>query len=160
MRRMLARGPTEARALVMLLGACAVMFIAQWPAIARRVSLSDPERWATEPGAYREALYPELGGALMGVLFFLPLIFYGLAALVQGGAHVLKRPLDGLAVRLTLFWALLAAAPLALLNGLVAGFMGPGPALTLVGALWFAAFVWIWIGGLRAARAERTEAMA
>ena len=53
------------------------------------------------------------------------------------------------AIALALFWALLASAPVVLLNGLVAGFIGPGPALTIVGVAWVAVFVWFWLSGLR-----------
>jgi len=150
--RLMARAPSEARALAYLMGGCAIMFVAQWPAIARRVYESDPARWQSEAGAYQDAVAPEIGGALLASVFFLPLIFYGLALLGQGATHLLKPVIEGYDARVALFWALLAATPLALLNGMVAGFVGPGPAYTLVGALWFGVFVWFWMSGMRAAR--------
>ena len=42
-----------------------------------------------------------------------------------------------------------------LLHGLVAGFIGPGPALQLVGALWLGVFLWFWISCLRLAEGTR-----
>ena len=56
--------------------------------------------------------------------------------------------------RLALFWALLAAAPLFLLVGLVAGFLGQGLEWKLVGSLWIVCLIWFWLGGL--VEAERT----
>ena len=53
--------------------------------------------------------------------------------------------------RMALFWSLLASSPLVLLNGLVAGFVGAGPGLTLVGLAWVGVFLWFWFAGLRVA---------
>jgi hypothetical protein len=152
LRDKLARAPSEARALAYLMGACGVMFVASWPKIARDTYLEDPARWQAEGGAFRDAVQPAIGGALMGTLIFLPLLCYGLALLVQGLAALTKPGVPGHDVRLVVFWALLAATPLALLNGMVAGFIGPGPVLNGVGALWFGAFVWFCITGVREAR--------
>ncbi|MFZ1726711.1 MAG: YIP1 family protein, partial [Albidovulum sp.] len=55
------------------------------------------------------------------------------------------------AARIVLFWALLAAAPLMLLRGLVAGLIGPEPQLAIVSGVTFAVFLWFWIAGLRVA---------
>jgi len=49
---------------------------------------------------------------------------------------------------MALFWGLLAAAPLWLLWGLVAGFIGPGPALDLTGIVALVAFLVLWLAGL------------
>ena len=50
--------------------------------------------------------------------------------------------------RLALFWALLAASPLWLLNGLVAGFVGPGLQQDIVGGVALLAFLALWLRGL------------
>ena len=42
----------------------------------------------------------------------------------------------------------LMPSPLILLHGLVAGFVGPGPALGAVGLIWVAVFLWFWSAGL------------
>ncbi len=151
LRRLLSREVSEPRALAYLMGACALMFVARLPALSREVSLSDPERWAREPGAYSEALQPVMGGTLLATLIFLPLIFYVIAFVVQIILRAFGRKLGGYDMRLVLFWSLLAAAPLALLNGLTAGFVGPGPALTIVGVLWFAVLLWFVATGVREA---------
>lgn len=145
-RRLLAMGESEPRALVILMGGCAVVFVAQLPRLAREAHLTGQE------------LNALLGGSLLGWLFIAPLFFYFVAALshliakVAGGQGTFYR------ARIALFWALLASGPLMLLNGLVAGFIGPGIPLQIVGAAWLAVFAWFWFAGLR--QAERAEAAA
>ncbi|MCE0504635.1 YIP1 family protein [Roseivivax sp. GX 12232] len=145
-RRRLAAGPREDRALALLMAACLLYFLSRLPALARQAHLAGEE------------LNPLLGGALFGWIFIAPLVFYGLAAL----SHIVLRALGGrgswYGARLALFWSLLAASPLVLLNGLVAGFIAEGPALTLVGLLWIGVFLWFWITGLKVA--EYGEAVA
>lgn len=89
-----------------------------------------------------------LGASLLGVVFIAPLLLYVLAL----AAHWIARAAGGQGGayrgRLALFWAVLAASPLMLLHGLVAGFIGPGPSLNIVGALWCAAVLWFWISGM------------
>lgn len=138
-RSLLALGPREDRALAYVMGACAVMFIAQWPRLSREAHLLGKD------------LNMEMGGALLGTVFILPLMLYVLA----GAVHLIIRALRGQGSayhsRLALFWALLASSPLALLYGLVAGFVGPGSQLQLIGVLWLGVFLWFWISGLREA---------
>lgn len=148
LRALLARGVSEPRALAYLMGACGVMFIAQWPKLAREAHLQGTD------------LQPALGGALLATMFFLPLIFYIIAGLSQVVAKGIGRPVGGYQTRLALFWALLAASPLALLHGLIGGFIGPGGALTLIGAGWLAVFLWLWTTGLREARRQVGEGAA
>lgn len=143
LRRLLAQGQREDRALAILMAGCALVFVAQWPRLAREAHLTGQD------------LNPLLGASLLGWVIIMPLVLYLLAGL----AHIIARVLGGrgsfYGARLALFWALLAASPLLLLHGLVAGFVGPGPQLVLVGALWCAVFLWFWIGGTLAA--ERRE---
>ncbi len=147
MRRLLAQGQREDRALVYLMLGCALIFVAQWPRLAREAHLND--------AVPLDAL---LGGALMGWLFLAPLALYGLAAL----AHLVARLLGGCGgwygARLALFWSLLASSPLWLLNGLVAGFIGPGSALTLTGLVALTVFGLFWL--LSLVEAERPEVVA
>jgi hypothetical protein len=141
MQRLLAMGQREDRALAILMGACALVFIAQMPRLAREAHLTGQE------------LNILLGGALLGWLIIAPLLFYVLAAF----SHLLARLVGGkgewYGARLALFWSLLASTPVLLLQGLVAGFIGPGPGLNLVGMVWIAVFFWFWVAGLR--QAER-----
>lgn len=142
MRRHLAMGAREDRALFNMVLACGLIFVAQWPRLSRQAWLDD-----TVP---LDAL---LGGALMGWLFLAPLALY----LIAGLSHLLARVVGGrgnwYAARLALFWSLLAASPLWLLNGLVAGFIGPGAAFSLTGLIALAVFLTFW--GLSLFEAER-----
>lgn len=139
-RRKLENGPREERALATLMGACGLIFVSQWPALARAAHL--------DPSVPLDA---RMGGALMGTVFLLPIFAYSVAAL----SHLAARALGGqggwFGARLALFWALLAVSPLMLLQGLVAGLIGPGPALSTVGFVVLLGFLWLWLGGLRAA---------
>jgi len=77
--------------------------------------------------------------------------FYLLAALAHFLARVLGGRGDFYRARVALVWALLAAAPLMLLQGLVAGFIGQGPQALAVSLAVFAAFTLIWGAGMRVA---------
>lgn len=137
LRRRAAPPASEPRALAVLMAGCAMMFVAQWP-VASRAAFEDPS----------VPLDARLGGALLGWLILAPLAFYAIGALT----HVVGRALGGRAswyeARLALFWALLAASPLWLLNGLTLGFVGPGPAATATGSIAGLAFLLFWGAGL------------
>ncbi len=143
MRRLIARPMREDRALVILMVGCVIMFVAQLPRLSREAYLSGQD------------LDMLMGGALLGWVFIAPLAFYALAGLTQLGAHLTGGKGNGYGARLALFWALLAASPLVLLHGLVAGFIGQGPGLQAVGAIWLAAFLWFWVAGFR--QVQRAE---
>ena len=140
-RRMLAAGPREGRALMLLMAGCLVIYVAQWPVLARAAELA-PE----------VPLEARLGAGLLAWLFIWPILFYGLAAI----SHLLLRPFGGrgswYGSRLALFWTVLVVSPLMLLQGLTAGMVGPGPALTLVQLTVVAGFLLHW--GLCLAEAE------
>jgi hypothetical protein len=139
----LARGVTEPRALAFLMGGCLVVFVGQWPRLAREAHLTEGQ-----------SLEQLLAGAFFGWVLVMPLVLYALAGLAQLLARAIRRPVGGLASRFALFWAFLAASPLALLAGLTGGFVGEGIEAQIVGAAWLAAFLWFWITGLRTIRAE------
>ena len=139
MRRMLAMGENEGRALAILMAGCALTFVSQWPRLAREAHLTEQD------------LNPLMGGALLGWVFIAPLAFYALAFLSHLAIRALGASGSAFASRLALFWAFLAASPLLLLHGLVAGFVGPGAGLNGVGIVWCAVFLWVWISNLRQA---------
>lgn len=142
----LAAGVREDRALAVLMAACGLLFVAQWPLLSRQAFI-DP----TTP------LDARLGGALIACLFLLPLIAYALAGLSHLVAKAFGGSGSGFAARLALFWALLSVAPAMLFQGLVAGLVGPGPALALVQLIVFMGFIWIWLSML--VQAERGHAL-
>ncbi|MDJ0993843.1 MAG: YIP1 family protein [Dinoroseobacter sp.] len=132
-RRQLAGGENEARALIYLMVSCLLFFVAQWPRL-RREAFFEPEK----------PLEVLIGGALMGWIFIAPLLFYGLAAL----SHLISRLAGGqgsyFGARLALFWSLLVISPIVLFLGLVAGFIGAGPAANATSLLLLLAFLYIW----------------
>ncbi|SFK62323.1 YIP1 family protein [Shimia haliotis] len=134
--RLLSMGEREDRAFVILMAACAVTFIGQWPRLARQAHLTGEE------------LNPLLGGALMGWLFIAPLLAYALAFLVHLIFKMFRGRQTAFGARLALFWAMLAASPLILLHGLVAGFIGEGTQLNVVGLFWIVCFLWFWMSGM------------
>jgi hypothetical protein len=137
-RRRLGDGPREDRALAVLMVACGLIFVARWPGLAREAQLSTGQPDA--PG-----LQTLLGINLFALLFMAPVIFYALAGLAHLAARALGGQGSGFSSRMALFWALLAVAPLMLLQGLVAGFIGQGAALTLTGALVGLGFLALWL---------------
>lgn len=136
-REKLAAGVREDRALATLMGASVLIFVAQWPGLSRAAHF--------DPSVPLDA---RLSGALLATIFMLPLLAYTFAA----GSHLVARLLGGkgswFSARLALFWAMLAISPMMLFNGLVAGFIGAGPAATLVGVLVMAGFLYLWINML------------
>ncbi len=143
LRRRLSAGQREDRALAVLMAGCALLFVAQWPRLAREAHLKGTD------------LDVSLGGSLMALVFILPLILYGVAGL----SHLIGRLGGGkgefYSARMALFWAVLAAGPAFLLNGLMIGFAGPGPQSAVTGILALGAFLWFWLSGLIAVERGR-----
>lgn len=143
LRRRLSGGVREDRALAVLMAGCGLLFVAQWPRLAR-------EAFETEAD-----LNMLMGGSLLALLFILPLVLYGLAGLGRLIARVLGGAGNGFSARMALFWALLAAAPVFLLNGLTEGFLGGGPQTAVTGILALGVFLWFWLAGLFAVEKGR-----
>jgi len=142
-RAKLADGPREDRALAMLMAACLLIFVAELPGLARAAHL-DPA----------VPLQARIGGALLATLFLLPLVFYALAGLSYLVLRFRGQVGGAYPARLALFWSLLASAPLMLVQGLVAGFAGPGWVARLTGLGVLAVFVLIWRAALAEVRAK------
>jgi hypothetical protein len=134
MRSLLAQGRREDRAIMLLLLACGIIFVSQWPVISREAALD----------AAGAPLQARLAITFFAWLMIWPLLFYAIGSLT----HLVARALGGkgtfYSARLALFWALLASTPAWLFYGLVNGFIGPGPAQTAVGAGLLLAFLSIW----------------
>lgn len=137
LRGLLAQDRREGRLLMYLTLALGLLFLAQWPRLSRTAT----------PEVGLEAL---LAGALFGIMFLGPLLFYALAAVLT----LALRPFaaaDGFAVRLALFWAFLAMSPWLLAQAALAAMVGPGVVATLSGMVVLAGFLAILIAGLRVA---------
>jgi len=133
----------EDRALAILMGACLLIFIAQLPGLARAAHFA--------PGVPLDA---RMGGALMGIMFLVPLAAYALAGISHGVARLLGGKGTGFDARMALFWALLAAAPMYLLHGLLRGFVGDTVAVTGAGIMMLMGFLALWLIMLRAVGAR------
>lgn len=142
-RRMLPAA-TEASALTYLMIAALLLIVAQAPRLAREAQL--------DPAVPIEA---RILATAMAILAFLPPFAYALAAL----SHLVARLFGGRGTwrgaRLALFWSLLAAAPLFLANGLVAGLLGNGPVRTLTEAVVLAGFLVHWLLALAETESAR-----
>ncbi|PIE11142.1 MAG: YIP1 family protein [Rhodobacterales bacterium] len=138
-RRLLDMGAREDRALIILMGACIIVFVAQWPRLSREAHLQGSD------------LQMQLAATLFAWLFIMPLVLYGLGFLMYLVLRAMGGRGSGFDVRMALFWALLASTPLILLSGLVAGFVGPGAGLNLVGVIWLVCFLWFFLSGMREA---------
>ena len=125
--------------LVVLMVAMLIFLVAQGPLNVRLAEL--------DPSIPFDA---RMGGSMLAVLFMMPLLAYGLASLIAVVSRATPWRLEPRESRLALFWALLAVAPAMLLQGLVAGFIGPGPALTLVQIICGLGFLFIWGAGISA----------
>ena len=131
-RRHLARGPSEPFAFTLLLVFLILAFVGQWPQASREAFL-----------AQEASVAPRLLPRALAVLATIPL-WYGLAALSRLIARALGGHGSWYGARLALFWALATVSPLMLLQGLVAGMIGPGPALVAVSTGVGFAFLWLW----------------
>ena len=131
-REQLAQGPNESRALAFLMIGCALVFVAQWPRLMREAQLTGDD--FTRLVAY----------ALLGWLAIWPLVFYGLAGLAHAVSYATGGQGTPFGARLAMFWSWLAAAPLGLLTGALAGFTGASVLTNLAGAVWLLVFLAFW----------------
>lgn len=138
--RLASQDRREARLLFYLVLACGLIFVAQWPRLAREAFLD-----ASVP------LEARLSGALFGWIFLAPLFFYAVAMLMGWVLRFARAGVGGFDVRLAVFWALLVSSPLTLLGGLTMGIVGPGASATLVGVVTLGVFLAVLIAGLRVA---------
>lgn len=139
-REKLGAGLREDRALAVIMGAGALLFVAQWPILSRAAYL--------DPAMPLEA---RLGGALMACLFVLPLLGYGVAQLSHLVARLFGGQGSAFGARLALFWALLAITPAMLFQGLLAGFLGQTAAVIGCQVFVMMAFLWLWLSMLNEA---------
>ncbi|MEP3440125.1 MAG: YIP1 family protein [Sulfitobacter sp.] len=138
--RFLAQGRNEVRALLFLLIAGILMFVASTPYQAREAEL-DPDI----------PLLARLYWSAFLYIFILPILLYAFSGVIWILACIARRNVTGYQIRFTLIWALLASTPVLLLMGLTAGFIGPGVQLQAVGFVWIAVFGWFWAAGLLSA---------
>lgn len=138
--RQLREGVSESRVLAYLMIAVVIIFIAQLPRLSREAFL--------DPSIEMDA---RVGAAIMGWLFLMPLALYALSFVLVIVLKICRITSHAFTTRMALFWALLVSTPLFLLQGLVAGLIGVGPALTLVNIVLALFFLVVLIACLRGA---------
>lgn len=131
MARLLRMGQREDRVLAMLMGGCIILFVSQWPYRARQAHFTG------------ETLTDYIQHDAVGLIFVLPLLAYGVAALLRLISRIFGAKADYYSARLAMFWALLASSPALVLAGMVKGFIGLGAANSIIGALWVLVFLWV-----------------
>jgi len=145
-----AGGADEALGLMWLFIACILFFIARLPELSREAHFAALEGVETPVASLALPMF-------YGTVLLAPLMFL----LIAAGSHLVARLFGGKGVwldaRLALFWALLCVAPVVLFQGLVAGFIGPGPGLTAASTLVFVAFLYLWINNLIALEAAKVS---
>jgi hypothetical protein len=136
MRQHLARPVSEPFAFSLLVAFLVLAFVSLWPFMSR-LSLQQPQ----------VPMVQRLVGAGLALLASIP-FWYGVAAL----SHWLAKAFGGRGsfyrARLALFVALVVVTPAMLLQGLVAGVIGPGRQLDLIGVGVGVGFLWIWLSML------------
>ncbi|UWQ94047.1 YIP1 family protein [Rhodobacteraceae bacterium M385] len=153
MRKLLAMGVREDRALALLFAACLMIFVGQLPRLQRANTLEQQEWLAMATKASDQVATFQAEIAITGFAWLLvwPLMFY----LIGGLTHIIARLFGGkgsfYSARLALFWALLASSPAWLFHGLVSGFIGPGPAQQIAGVIVIGSFLGFWSICLREA---------
>ena len=141
-RRFLDKGRREDQALIFVLIGCVLIFVAIAPYQSREAHLNPDV-----------PLQARLYWSAFFCIFILPFVFYVVAAF----SHALAKGMGGqgsfFSARMALFWSVLAASPMWLFMGLLAGFIGPSPGLTAVSLIAFAVFLLFWVQTLREAEA-------
>ena len=114
----------EAKSLACLMGACLLTYVSQWPYLARQAHLEGSD------------LQLSLASSLVAWLLYAPLLFYILALILYGLHRIFAGDKSSGQVRMSFFWALLAASPITMLFGLVRGFLETGIPLQVTGIIW------------------------
>ena len=143
----MARGPSEGRALVHLMLACALLFVASLPNAIR----------ASRGLAIEDAVEGTVSAHLFGYLALAPLLAYAFAAAI----HLIARAFGARggfgAARAAMFLSLLLAAPLAIalaLLGAIAEAAAPGLLPWLVPLRYAVLAAWVWFFAASLAEAE------
>lgn len=146
-----ASGADEALGLMWLFIACILFFVARLPEVSRASHFASLEGVDTPVASLALPLF-------YGTVLLAPLMFL----LIAAGSHLVARLFGGSGVwldaRLALFWALLCVTPVVLFQGLIAGFIGPGPGLTAASTLVFVVFLYLWINNLIALETSKVSA--
>lgn len=140
--RQLREGVSESRVLAYLMISVVVIFISQLPRLSREAHI--------DPTIEMDA---RVGAAILGWLFMMPLALYAFSFVVLIVQKLFRMEAHAFTTRMALFWSLLVSSPIWLLQGMVAGLIGVGPALTSVNIVLAIVLIVMIVSCLRAAAA-------
>ena len=137
-RLMLSKVNSESRALALVMIGCTFLFIAQFPELILqgRTNTGQP------------TLAAMAAGRVIGTLLFAPLMFYFLAGATGALMRLLGRQISWLHSRVSLFWAVLAASPLVLIEAVAGGLQLNDLVQQTVSVVTIILFAAFWVSGL------------
>lgn len=148
MTRQLAAGLSEGRALFHLGLACILLCVASVPSALERAATIDTD----------DPVNAAIAAQIFGFIVLLPMMAYGLAALMRGVSRLVGGKGSGLGMRSALFWSMLLAAPIALVLAALGSLERSGMEGVSSVAVWlgYAALgYWFWLLASAVAESER-----
>lgn len=137
-RRMLLRTDSEGKAFALVFTGCVFLFLAQLPDLVGPGASSGPRPPLTALATAR----------VIGALLLAPLVFYATAGISGLIARLLGRSISWRHARVSLFWAVLAVSPAAMLSALTRNFLGGGILVNSFPWILMTLFLLFWMCGL------------
>ena len=137
-RLVLSKVDTESKALALVMIGCTFLFIAQFPELVLQ----------GRTNAGQPTLAAMAAGRFIGTLLFAPLMFYLLAGATGALMRLLDRQISWLHSRVSLFWAVLAASPLVLIEAVAGGLQLNDLVQQTVSVATIVLFTAFWVSGL------------
>ena len=137
-RRVLLRTDSEGKAFVLVFTGCIFLFLAQLPDLVGQGTSSGPQPSLTALATAR----------VIGALLLAPLVFYAIAGISGLVARLLGRSIGWRHARVSLFWAVLAVSPAAMLLALARNFLGGSILVNTFPWILMTLFLLFWACGL------------
>ena len=137
-RRMLMRTDSEGKAFALVFTGCVILFLAQLPDL-----VGPGASTGTQPSLTALAT-----ARVIGALLLAPLVFYAVAGVSGLVARLLGRSIGWRHARVSLFWAVLAVSPAAMLLALARNFLGGSILVDSFPWILMALFLLFWVCGL------------
>ena len=137
-RRVLSQINTEGKALALMLVGCILLFCSQLPDLVVSSRIQGNQLPLAGMAAAR----------LIGTLILAPLLFYAIAGFSGLVMRSAGYSVDWRQARVSLFWAILAVSPAALISEFVRGFVGDSGVLQLTPWIIMILFLVFWTSGI------------
>ena len=138
---------SEGRAYAYLLAGCFVHFISRLPELANTHLFGDSGI----------SFIAASSGYFLGLVIFGPFLFFLLACVANLLARLANRRCSWRNSRIVLFWAFLAASPLALFNGIASAAIGIDSISWILQVAQGSAFLVFWVLGMSVASTSREK---